>query len=469
MASIPCLKTENRCSPCAGDSSNPLANLSIEPFDRNIWLSVYFGGPRNVTPNVWTTDACVGFCESAISQTDADDCAARRAEDCLLSDVTDDPPPPDPPISPALFCNQEVSCQSGANCYTLPACTVFAGSQAEANAIAQSLCNSRVLDPEQTGPCGPSAPPLPPPEPSCPIESGVAAPDTLEIAAPVGWGTFNYVATGTWPGFPTYNVMQLAKDHPPGEFTIVYVSGFRYREYGGTECDFSCDPCFEGYQHYEGLWDDSNNISVGSNYLTNSAQKTFGHFCFPTLAELADTFALDNGGQWDLGNSHLNDKSPFYLAQDTGFDINGNLYSGMTLYANPVFSIIQNTGLIPQPRKLQISAYYPVQFADPTGAAGWNGTFSTRDFYTAVGLRWTVAGAGAFGGAQVEYTMSHPTSVSGKGWMLNIYSAGFVLMWRGYKAVGNTSIGRYYKDSTTTPIGPACLICADASDDQWYP
>lgn len=166
MASIPCLKSESRCTPCAGDSSNPFANLSIEPFDRNIWLGVYFGRPRNVTPNSWTTDACVGFCESAISQVDADDCARRRADDCLTVEPPyDDPPPPEPPVTPALFCNQEVSCQSGSNCYTLPACTVFAGSQAEADAIAQSMCDSRVLDPNQTGPCATPAPPPAPPEP----------------------------------------------------------------------------------------------------------------------------------------------------------------------------------------------------------------------------------------------------------------------------------------------------------------
>lgn len=163
---IDCLKSEKSCFPCEGDSSNPFANLTIEPFDRNIFTSVYFGRPRNVTPNSWTTDACVGFCESAISQADADDCARRRAADCVLPDVTSDPPPPDPPISPALFCNQEANCQSGANCYTLPACTVFAGSQAEADAIAQSLCNNRVLDPNQSSLC--VLPPLPPEPPEPP-------------------------------------------------------------------------------------------------------------------------------------------------------------------------------------------------------------------------------------------------------------------------------------------------------------
>lgn len=171
---IPCLKAERGCFPCEGDSSNPFANLSIEPNDRNIWLSVYFGNPVNVVPNAWTTDTCVGLCESSISQLDADDCARRRALECLhdppLDPIPPEPPPLPPPQVPAI-CNQEVTCQDGSNCYTVAPCTIFASSQAEANAIARSLCEARVTNPESTAPCEvptpPPGPPVPPPDVPC--------------------------------------------------------------------------------------------------------------------------------------------------------------------------------------------------------------------------------------------------------------------------------------------------------------
>lgn len=174
---IPCLKAERGCFPCEGDSSNPLANLSIEPFDLNIWLNVYFGSVTNVTPNSWRRDTCVGFCESSISQIDADDCARRRALECIpeppLPPIPPQPPTPPPPQQP-VFCNQEVSCQSGADCYTIPACTIFSNSQADANAIARSLCEARVNDSSLSSPCsgggnggGGGGTPNPPPAVPC--------------------------------------------------------------------------------------------------------------------------------------------------------------------------------------------------------------------------------------------------------------------------------------------------------------
>lgn len=171
MPVIPCIKSENECFPCAGDSSNPLANLSTEAPDLNIWLNVHFGVVTNVTPNSWRRDTCVGFCESSISQIDADDCARRRALECLhvppLPPIPPEPPPLPPPQEPAI-CNQEVTCNNGETCYTVPACTVFAANQMEANAIATSLCETRVNNPETASPC--AAPPPPPPPPPAPSE-----------------------------------------------------------------------------------------------------------------------------------------------------------------------------------------------------------------------------------------------------------------------------------------------------------
>lgn len=162
------------CFPCADEASNPFANLSAEDPDLNIFLNVHFGVVTNVIPNVWRRDTCVGFCESSISQVDADDCARRRALECLhdppLDPIPPEPPPLPPPQVPAI-CNQEVTCQDGSNCYTVAPCTIFASSQAEANAIARSLCEARVTNPESTAPCEvpalPPGPPVPPPDVPC--------------------------------------------------------------------------------------------------------------------------------------------------------------------------------------------------------------------------------------------------------------------------------------------------------------
>lgn len=144
------------CFPCADEASNPFANLSAEDPDLNIFLNVHFGVVTNVIPNVWRRDTCVGFCESSISQVDADDCARRRALECIpeppLPPIPPQPPIPLPPQQ-AVFCNQEMTCQSGSECYTIPACTVFSHSQADANAIAASICEVRANDPATSSPC----------------------------------------------------------------------------------------------------------------------------------------------------------------------------------------------------------------------------------------------------------------------------------------------------------------------------
>lgn len=460
MPPIPCLKAENRCSPCAGDSSNPFANLSIEPFDTNIWLSVYFGNPVNVTPNTWETLACVGFCESSISQTDADDCARRRALECLhdppLDPIPPEPPPLPPPQVPAI-CNQEMTCQNGSECYTIPACTIFASSQAEANALAQSLCNERVHDPELSSPCtggegGGSSGDEEIPGVLCGAESGSAAPDTLEITETVTWisaQTINapdpWTVEGSSLKFNTY-------DLPPGGYKIHNLDGYN---------NFVIDPCpmVESAAIIYPALNDNETTVLGQNQcvagfcLGWSEDDTRNNFCEPDVDLAAPGERLNGTGACS-----------FEVATYVVF---GGF--GHTPVEPHVFNLEQLTGLIPQPRKLQIRNYSQLAFADPVGASNWNGAFNTRDEYIAADLRWDAPSSGFFGGARLQYTMAHPTSANGKGWQIDIYSAGMILMWRGFKAFGNTSIGRYYRDNTTTPIGPACVVCLDASDDVWYP
>lgn len=458
-----------RCFPCADE--NPFANLSAEDPDLNIFLSVDFRRIPNPPHNNWTANVCAAFCESSISQEDADDCARRKTLDCIV-----DPPPPNPdnPSWPTpIYCNQSSTCQTDGQCYTMPSGTVCAFSALEADALAQSFCNYRVHNPQLTSACS-SSPPAPTPEEPCPMESGSAAPDSLEIAAPENWGSFTYEATGTWPAAPSYDIMQLAKDHPPGSYTIQYTSGFRYRSSDpDVDCDFLCNPCTAALQHIEGLWDDSNNVTVGGNYLTLSSFKELGTACFNSVEEAAPD--MGGPGQWPAGNDHDNTESPFYIAMDSGYIWNLNsgstAYSSATLYSQLVFAIIQNAGLIPQPRKVAISNYAALisKFADPAAAASWNGEFPERTVYSSMTVQWAVTAAGAFGGAVLKYIMAHPTSANGKGWQMDIFSAGGILMWRGFRAIGSTPLGRFQKDSTSTPSGPPCCDVADASDDVWYP
>lgn len=150
------------CFPCA--DGNPLANLTAELPDRNIFVGVSFRRIPNPPPNNFNRDTCVGFCE-ADSQLEADDCAARAAFDC----VTNHEPPPNPenPTWPTpRVCNTERTCENDGLCYTIPACTVIHFTSLEANAIAQSLCDFRVHDPSLTTPCGSTVvtPPMPPTE-----------------------------------------------------------------------------------------------------------------------------------------------------------------------------------------------------------------------------------------------------------------------------------------------------------------
>jgi hypothetical protein len=459
---IPCLKAESRCFPCAGDSSNPFANLSIEPFDLNLFSCVYFGSVVNVVPNVWQRSGCVGFDESPTSQTDACDRATRRALECV-PEPPDPPrpppegPPPNPP-SPSsnfTFCNDEVTCQSGSSCYTLPECTVLGNSKAEANAIAQSLCNNRVLDPELSQPCSsiPPSPPLPPPQLPCPSELGAAAPDSLETVMEVEWIASQTISVPPWTvdgGDVRFNTFDL----PPGEYKIHNLDGYADVPTGGV-----CPVGNATRIIYPGLNDDESTI-------LSPVQCALGPFC-PAPSEEDNMRAnCEADVNFLPGGTRLNGTGRCFLIVGSGPGVGGG---GYTVPEEHVVSLVQPIGLIPQPRKLQIVDYGTLSFADPVGAGGWDGAFNTRAAYEAADLRWEAPANVLFDGAVVRYTMAHPTSANSKGWQLDIFSAGMILMWRGFKAVGNTSIGRYYKDSTSTPVGPNCVTCADASDDVWYP
>lgn len=146
------------------DTDNPLQNLSTEAPDHPVAISVFF--PTRPVPlgRTFTASGCTGVCTSPISQEDADLCAARLAVGCTLTPPPNNPPPPppvcvtpggclfnppenpppnNPPPPTGIPCNTAqvccVNCPDGSQfCYTVPACSFFAGSIEEANAVAYS-------------------------------------------------------------------------------------------------------------------------------------------------------------------------------------------------------------------------------------------------------------------------------------------------------------------------------------------
>lgn len=131
---------------CPG-SDDPLANLSAEGYDYRRYLRRAYG-PR------WNGECCTLVCESFVSQQDADLCAQRKAvilgmglcSPQLMPDGTIDCVTTEPP--PGIFCNTEQEgecfCEDGSPfTATVAACSVYANSQEEANAIALSLANQK--------------------------------------------------------------------------------------------------------------------------------------------------------------------------------------------------------------------------------------------------------------------------------------------------------------------------------------
>lgn len=491
-----------RCFPCADESSNPLANLSTEDPDTNLYLSVVFRRVPSPPHNNWNQDSCVGMCESAISQEDADDCAARAALECIIN--THPPPNPRNPSWTQLLCNQVQNCQNGSDCYSQPACSVESFSVADANAIAASLCDFRVHNAAIASPC--AVPPVipEPPVPSCPVESGPTAPISLELTTgDVNWETFEVIPASIAPFVSSGACNPTSRffykwtnmhDHPPGEYHVEYVSGFFVNS--PNTCGGSLkDTLVHIYQ----LWDDEHSYDaptvcgqaavLANQFRRVEPQPDSGNFgsglflCEATYAaaEAAyDAFYNSPGAKkrfvWNYGGvagkEHTN----------TGGDFRYVLTDGVLTTSTPVvdlliepgfefkLKIVQIAGLIHQPRKLAIVDYALLvsQFSDPVAAAAWDGELNTRATYTAAELKWTDPAAGAFGGAELTWVNSHPTSANGFGWRLDLFSSGSVLMYRAYKAVGPTSEGYYYRHSST-PSGPDCCQVLDNSDSPWEP
>lgn len=141
MSKFPC-PTVLLCD-CA---PTPFRNFSSERPDlADFFALAFFAGdpPLNSPDSFWTIPASVAPCESVVSQRDAQDCATRTVRskvwDAWVPDGTHGVPVRQF-FNAAQTC--QISCATGEDpfVYTLPAGTVVALSQVEADELAASLC-----------------------------------------------------------------------------------------------------------------------------------------------------------------------------------------------------------------------------------------------------------------------------------------------------------------------------------------
>lgn len=466
----------NECIPCA--DGNPFANLSAEDPDTNIFLSMQFGRYLNPPPNLWQTDTCVGFCESQVSQNDADDCARRANIQCVTT--TWGPPGSPPP----LFGNMPTSCNDGEMVCELPAAIVLAISQGEADAIAQSLCRYRLSQDECDTPVGSVGGGDPVPPSDCPMETGVATPSGFDMDDEIVWlnsGILN--SPDPWEIESGVSRLQTF-DLPPGRYFVNSTAGavHHVRIFDGEQPGFDCLGVLA-----PGLGDDLHpaliacSLTEPSSLSSNFGVILFDPDMFSGCEEPGDesnvfkraylNTSIEDPSCLTEERLRTNDGGPCYFAVEVASYSYVDAFNTISIDSPIEFNLRQTEGLKPQPRRLIINNYaaIKVDFADQSAVNNWNGTITERTSYDSMDAQWAETGVGPFGGAVLAYTMSHPTSGNGRGWVLSIYSVGAVLMWRGYKGVGATPLGFYYQDGTTTPVGPACLECIDFSDDVWFP
>lgn len=149
---IPCAKKSNFC-PC---TDNPLANLTSEPPDRELFIKINYYPILGPAPILLCEEASLedlANCEINPGPCDptVDTCPCDPAvQDCNPCPTCI--PPPDTPPPRTQYYNVETSCVACGITYTVPAGTVLSYiSQADADARAQSICTYRACN----GPDGP--------------------------------------------------------------------------------------------------------------------------------------------------------------------------------------------------------------------------------------------------------------------------------------------------------------------------
>lgn len=492
------------CFPCADEASNPYQNLSAEAPDKP-FISIAYPRIPPISPGRFTNGACNVYCESSFSQDDADDCARRAALECFVRSRICPTPCPVIPLYPST----PVICQDGAFYCEMAGGAVLGLSQADADAVAQSLCNHRVHETCRT-PIGGSGGVVPPA--GCPLETGSPTPVALAVPVetgyrvPVEWNIVEINPSGEWLADPFFAFTEIPFDYPPGRYQLRYISGFsddlsgcnppigapgsgtpgQAGMFGGVDDEFS-EAVFYGASQLIGnifvfslndppLFTPDAGGSQGTivarcdTTLDLIQARIRGDAPYQTAAGFYGVFAgTPTERRWRDINEHTNTGGRVRLLWDNDF-------GPVVIQPGYKFKVqmLQVSGLIPQPRHLAVSGYNAAlisQFADPAAANNWNGLTSERITYETANptnASWIADPNGPFGGVVLSYTSAHPTSANGRGWVLDIYS-GFAVMWRGFKGVGSTPVGRYYQDSTTTPVGPACLVLEDNSADRWYP
>ena len=170
---IPCNIPCQQCTPFIGGASSPsdpdypFVNLSSEAPDVDNFIGKRFGPPPGdpgggpPLGNVFYAIGCLGWCVSAVSQEDADLCAAQQELECLANNwpqTPNNPPPilpppsfPPPTFPPApIFANDAQSCSftcpdGSAFSYTVEAGKFFAFNKVAANVTAKSYaCNKAI-------------------------------------------------------------------------------------------------------------------------------------------------------------------------------------------------------------------------------------------------------------------------------------------------------------------------------------
>lgn len=383
----------------------------------------------------------------------------------------------------------------GAICYNVYSVINFGEPDQSYVLIAECITNTHVIVECATPPCtfvvtvitpdGESEPSDPSvdggPGGSCPPESLLPeAPDVLEIDDELVWDTMTIDSAlfTDWPTFPNQKFQYWPLDYSPGLYDVGYVSGLFDDHDPMNPCDVGK---MAGAAVMSHLADDdfnpdtfgfiaSNIYDLGPPHIEHIASG----FVFCEVSFAADEAQLENYfniaaplHRWKNQNEHGNDGGLLLSLFDSNVIFTLNSPPGFEFK----LELIQVGGLIPQPRKLAIDDYAAHQgdFSNPAVAAAWNGKFPTRTIYTATDLYWQAAASGSFGGARLSWVANHPYSLNGFGWRLDIFSAGLVLMWRGYKAADTTSEGRFYRYSADTPTGPSCLTVSDDSEIPWFP
>lgn len=280
----------------------------------------------------------------------------------------------------------------------------------------------------------------------CPAEVGPATPDDNP---PVAVDTF--IATTVFESSPISEWVSDFGVQPFGKYKVRYTGGASSVAAGTLWFVFESNDGMGLRIYADGVF-----ITSSINFCERPSQAAT-EACFGIGTEFLNLIGSDIQLRVGLFNIQpVADGSP-----NATFD----LYSTST----------PGSDLLVRPLNLRIVAYapslwVPAQCADMSTGSGdpeWTGTFKrTSDGY--LDHVWTIFPTSATTvndvsttlDTSISYVTTHPTSANGNGWRMDIAylnnSFDSVIGWRGYKGVGNSPVGRYYRDSGCQ-TGPDCI------------